>query len=129
MNCIRFWQRQRCTRRGFYTPPPHPQKTDKKSRQQTESSFTKCKWVLSIWTTSIRLFVCASLNQIKQKVVNKPNRLLLNVMEFSLFGQTVFGFLCAHYTHKIVNKPNRLLKFSILGWTNINWFFVCALYL
>ncbi len=27
--CICFWQRQRCTRRGFYTHT-HPQKTDKK---------------------------------------------------------------------------------------------------
>ncbi len=28
---------------AFTHTPPHPQKTDKKSRQQTESSFTKCK--------------------------------------------------------------------------------------
>ncbi len=126
-----FWQRQRCTRRGFYTPP-HPQKMDKKSRQQTESSFTKCKWAFSIWINSIRLSVCASLKQNKQtKSCLQAESSFTECTEILIIRSNSFRLLYVHYTHKIithkiVNKPNCILPNVVFStWTSINRLFVC----
>ena len=60
-----------------------------------------------------------------KKVAKKPNHLKQNVRKILAFGQTVFGFLYAHYTNKInkqkvVNKPNRLFPNVIFVYIRTN---------
>ncbi len=128
---LSFWQRQSCTRRGFYTHTPPPKKWIKKVVKKPNRLLPNVlKFLFSIWTNSSRLFVCALHKINKQKAVNKSRHLLPYVMKFLAFGLTVFGFLYVHYTNKIkkqkiVNKPNVI--FSI--WTSNIWLFVCAQYI
>ncbi len=72
------------------------------------------KFCLAFGLTLLGILYAHYTNKInKQKVVNKPRRLLPNVIKFFAFGLTVFSFWYAHYTnkinkHKTVNKLNCL---------------------
>jgi hypothetical protein len=92
-----FWQRQRCTRRGFYTPPPKKwiKKVVKKPNRLLPYALKFC---LAFGRTVLCFLYAHYTNKInKQKVVNKPRRILPNVLKFLAFGLTVFRFLYAHY--------------------------------
>ncbi len=90
-----FWQQQCCTRRGFYTHPTL--KNGLKKAVYKPNCFSPNVKVLLAFRQAIFGFMYVHhLNKInKQKVINKTNRFLLNVMDFSVKQYLAF---CMHTT-------------------------------
>ncbi len=120
-----FWQRQCCTRRGFFTHTHTPKKCIKNVIKKPNLLLSNVMKFFSIWTNSIWLFVCALHKQNKQtKSRQQADLFLSNVVfyqmlwNFLAFGLTVFVFLYEHYTNK--NRQQAKLSFVKCDFQHLN---------